>query len=240
MKNLKSRRGFSLVELMVVVAIMGTLAAIAIPAYNEYRKSAKKTAYRSDLMGLHKGWLAFGVELDSFCERETNPTNSSISNVGMTSLLSSKLYGIARTTASPSTCTAGSGAGSCSANSGTASHTPAGCDVNVAGACTGCACSTSGTTVFTAYRPIGSGPGKDNFIGFGTDNCTTSSLLTRQEKATSTTAPTTCDLNTTTYEMGVYGHISGNTFFGISINNNGVLSGEHEGPTGAAADSECV
>ena len=49
--KLTKKRGFSLVELMVVVAIMGTLAAIAIPAYNEYRKSAKKTAYRTDLLG---------------------------------------------------------------------------------------------------------------------------------------------------------------------------------------------
>ena len=70
-KNLKTKRGFSLVELMVVVAIMGTLAAIAIPAYNEYRKTAKKGAYKADLTSLHKGWLAFGVELDNFCQRET-------------------------------------------------------------------------------------------------------------------------------------------------------------------------
>ena len=91
--NLKNKKGFSLVELMVVVAIMGTLAAIAIPAYNEYRKSAKKSAYKADLTSLHKGWLAFGVELDSFCERRTNPQESSIKNVGMESLFSSKLYG---------------------------------------------------------------------------------------------------------------------------------------------------
>ena len=90
--NLKNKRGFSLVELMVVVAIMGTLAAIAIPAYNEYRKSAKKAAYRADLTSLHKGWLAFGVEIDSFCDRKTSPQNASIVNVGMASLLSSKLY----------------------------------------------------------------------------------------------------------------------------------------------------
>ena len=91
--NKKSKRGFSLVELMVVVAIMGTLAAIAIPAYNEYRKSAKKSAYKADLTSLHKGWLAFGVEIDSFCERNTRPKGSSITNVGMQSLISSKLYG---------------------------------------------------------------------------------------------------------------------------------------------------
>ncbi len=94
MKNLiKNKRGFSLIELMVVVAIMGTLAAIAIPAYNEYRKSAKKTAYKSDLLSLHRGWLAFGVELDSYCARETKPREATLSNVGMVSLFSSKLYG---------------------------------------------------------------------------------------------------------------------------------------------------
>ena len=90
--KLKNKRGFSLVELMVVVAIMGTLASIAIPAFSEYRKSAKRAAYRTDLTSLHKSWLAFGVELDSFCERDTDPEEASIANVGMASLFSGSRY----------------------------------------------------------------------------------------------------------------------------------------------------
>ena len=93
-KNLKTKRGFSLVELMVVVAIMGVLSAIAIPSYSEYRKTAKKNVYKTDLTSLHKAWLTFGIELDDFCSRDISPKNVNLKNVGMLSLFSSKFYGV--------------------------------------------------------------------------------------------------------------------------------------------------
>ena len=39
---MKNNKGFTFIELLVVVAIIGILAAVGVVAYNGYTKSAKK------------------------------------------------------------------------------------------------------------------------------------------------------------------------------------------------------
>ena len=61
-KILKNQRGFSLVEVMVVVAIIGILSAIAIPQYQKYTRRSKQTEAKLLLVALHASNISFNAE----------------------------------------------------------------------------------------------------------------------------------------------------------------------------------
>lgn len=55
-------KGFSLVELMVVVGIVGILAAIAIPNYQKFLRKSKQTEAKAMLGGLYTSQTSFIIE----------------------------------------------------------------------------------------------------------------------------------------------------------------------------------
>jgi type IV pilus assembly protein PilA len=55
----KKKEGFTLIELMIVVAIIGILAAVAIPAYLNFTKQAKVSEAHENIGALYKGVRAY-------------------------------------------------------------------------------------------------------------------------------------------------------------------------------------
>ena len=56
---LQNRKGFTLVELMIVVAIIGILAMVAIPGFMSYIKNSKTSEAKTNLDAIKKGAIAY-------------------------------------------------------------------------------------------------------------------------------------------------------------------------------------
>ena len=61
-KSFRKQEGFTLIELMIVVAIIGILAAIAIPNFLQYQLKSKQSEAKTNIQAVRTSELSFGGE----------------------------------------------------------------------------------------------------------------------------------------------------------------------------------
>ena len=71
MKAFRKQEGFTLIELMIVVAIIGILAAIAIPNFMQYQAKSKQSEAKTNLGGIYTSQVAYFGEANAFSNNFT-------------------------------------------------------------------------------------------------------------------------------------------------------------------------
>lgn len=76
LNKMKNQKGFTLIELMIVIAIIGILAAIAIPQFSAYRKRSYDSSAQSDLKNATTAQEAYFVDESRYCGTEATLTGA--------------------------------------------------------------------------------------------------------------------------------------------------------------------
>jgi type IV pilus assembly protein PilA len=66
--NKKNEKGFTLIELMIVIAIIGILAAIAIPQFNAYRARSFNAGANTDLRNAMTAQEGYYTDHDTYTD----------------------------------------------------------------------------------------------------------------------------------------------------------------------------
>ena len=66
-EKINNKNGFTLIELMIVIAIIGILAAIAIPQFQAYRSRAFNAAAQSDIHNISITQEAYYIDNGEYC-----------------------------------------------------------------------------------------------------------------------------------------------------------------------------
>lgn len=98
-KRMKDEKGFTLIELMIVVAIIGILAAVAIPNFLKYQAKSKQSEARVLLSGIYTSEVAYFAEQNAYGDWDADYTGAGITtnDIGFEPAATPKYYTVIAT-----------------------------------------------------------------------------------------------------------------------------------------------